>query len=123
MTAILDIDTTMLAAADKSATEAATIAGNDYLDTHFGGKDGGCCGFAWVAYWPKNKGNTKLGKQERRMMESIGFSKSYNNSWEKWGPGRVPCQNIDAKYAAAKAYAKVLAALTGVTVNPQNRVD
>ena len=123
MTAIFNVDLDALAEADAAATEAATLAGTGYLETHFGGQDGGCCGFAWVSYWPANKGNTRLGKQERRMMESIGFSETYNKSWQKWSPGRVNCQNIDAKYAAAQAYAKVLEAKTGIRVSPGERVD
>lgn len=122
MTALnTDIDT--LIAADADACSVAATAAQEYLDKHYGGQDAGCCGFAWVTYWPAHKGNTKAGKAERRMMERIGFSQDYNNSWRKSNPARAYCQNIDAKYAGAQAYAEKLLAMTGVKVSAQERVD
>jgi len=122
MTALnTDIDT--LIAADDAECALAATAAQEFLDKHFGGKDGGCCGFAWVTYWPTHKGNTKLGKAERKMMERIGFSQDYNNSWRKSNPARAYCQNIDAKFEGAQAYADALFASTGVRVGAREKVD
>lgn len=121
---ILNNDETMLKAAHASATEAAKLAAQDHLDKYYGGQDAGACGFAWVTFYPKNKGNTKLGKLERKLIESIGFRKDYTGkSWQLWNPADARCQNVDAKYAGAEAYAKILGATAGVKVSPADRLD
>ena len=50
-----------------AAYEASDVWFKEYLD----GEDRGCCGFAWVTLWPEHKGNTKLGKAERREFEAL----------------------------------------------------
>ena len=59
--------------AKTQAVQAVDTFFNDVLK----GEDQYACGFAWVTVYPENKGNTKLGKQERRGLESIGFKKDW----------------------------------------------
>lgn len=88
---------------------AAAAATQQFLDQHFGGKDGGLCGFAWVDIYPESKGNTKLGKQERQILQALGAKRSdYSKSYQIWNPSRNHCQSVDAKSAGAVAAAKVL---------------
>ncbi len=65
------------------------------------------CGFSWVDVYPLNKGNTRLGKEERKMLESAGFSKNdYTKTYQLWISAYN--QSIQKKEAYASAYAKVL---------------
>ena len=67
----------------------------------------GVCGFAWVSVKPENKGNTRLGKQERRALEAVGFRKNdYEKSYQLWISNFN--QSMQKKEAYADAYAKVL---------------
>lgn len=112
----------------RAAHAAATVAANDaakaFSDLHFGGGDGGCCGFAWVTFTPKNKGNTKLGKTERKLFEQIGYRKDYTGkAWQCWNPSEWRGQSIDAKFSGARAYANKFTELTGVYIGAGERVD
>jgi hypothetical protein len=44
----------------------AKEAAESFLIKHYVGQDWGACGFAWVKIQPEHKGNTKLGKIERK---------------------------------------------------------
>ena len=67
----------------------------------------GVCGFAWVNVYPANKGNTKLGKEERKLLETAGFSKNeYERCHQLWISDYN--QSMQKKEAYAGAYAKVL---------------
>ena len=67
----------------------------------------GVCGFAWVNIYPEHKGNTKAGKAERKLYESIGFEKDdYNKCYSLW-IGQFN-QSMQKKEMYAAAYAKVL---------------
>jgi len=124
MTQILTNDEAMLAAAHQSAQAEANRGAQAFLDQYFGGEDGGACGFAWVTYYPKNKGNTKLGKMERKLIEAAGFRKNWTGkAWELWNPADHRCQSVDAKYAGACAYADRFYAITGVKLIPGERLD
>ena len=91
----------MVAAAQQAAREAA--------DRYFNGRDGGACGFAWVTVYPEHKGNTKLGKAERKLLEQMGFRKDWTGkAYEVWDPAKWPGQRVDVKSAGAAAAAKVL---------------
>lgn len=69
----------------------------------------GACGFAWVTVFPANKGNTKLGKAERKVLEALGFRKDWTGkAYECWNPAEYHGQNIDIKEAGANAAADVL---------------
>lgn len=115
---------TLLKEAHEKATEAAAKAAQDLLDKYYGGQDHGACGFAWVTYYPLNKGNTRDGKDERRMVESIGFRKDWTGkSWQLWNPAKIGAQNIDAKEAGARAYADTLMAEVGLRVSVGSRLD
>lgn len=91
----------MVAAAQQAAREAA--------DRYFNGRDGGACGFAWVTVYPEHKGNTKLGKAERKLLEQMGFRKDWTGkAYEVWDPAKWPGQSVDVKSAGAAAAANVL---------------
>src|SRR6056297_668342 len=110
---------TLLQEAHEKATLAAAEAAQAYLDRHYGGRDDGACGFSWVTYCPLSKGNTRDGKEERKLMESIGFRKDYTGKgWQLWNPSQIGAQNVDAKMAGARAYADVLMEEVGIKVYP-----
>lgn len=114
----------MLQAGHATAIAAAKKAAQDYLDEHLGGEDNYPCGFARVVYYPQSKGNTIDGRNERRLIESIGFEKDvYGKSYELSNPSGSYCQNVDVKYAGAKEYAKILGAVTGIKVYATERLD
>lgn len=67
----------------------------------------GVCGFSWVDVYPQHKGTTKLGKEERKVLESVGFQKSYESKrYYKWVSAYN--QSMQKKEAYAQAYAMVL---------------
>jgi len=79
-----------------------TTGGNEYGEPMY-------CGFAWVTVYPEHKGNTKLGKGERRVLESMGFKKDWTGkAWQLWNPTGYNGQSMDVKEAGAQAYAEVL---------------
>ena len=88
-----------------AAYEAADVWFTEYMD----GEDRGCCGFAWVTLWPEHKGNTRLGKAERRAFEALGASKDWTGkTWMIWNPSGYPVQNVDTLEVGARAAAYVL---------------
>jgi hypothetical protein len=104
------------------ATAEATAVTNEAYD-RFGG-DFGMCGFAWVSVTPKEKGNTKGGRAERKMLEQIGFEKDWTGkSWQLWNPSKYNGQNVDIKEAGARAYAAKMRELTGLDAWAGSRLD
>ena len=98
-----------------TAREAATKAQQDFLarwNANTGGNEYGepvYCGFAWVTVYPEHKGNTRLGKQERAVLEAMGFRKDYTGkAYQLWNPTGYAGQSMDVKEAGAQAYAEVL---------------
>lgn len=86
----------------------ARDTGQAYLDRHYGGQDHGACGFAWVTIYPKHKGNTKAGKEERKILRAMGFELDWTGkSFQMWNPSGLACQNVDAKHQGAHAAALV----------------
>jgi len=105
----------------RELTDKATHAANEML--HRMGGDNGCCGFAWVTIHPEHKGNTKLGKAERRAFEALGAKKDWTGkAWQIWKPGHVHVQSILVLEAGANAAAKVLTSY-GLTAYGNSRVD
>ena len=97
----MDIITEMKTTAYKAAKE--------YCETYMDGEDRGACGFAWVTLWPEHKGNTKLGKIERKEFERLGASKDWTGkAWMLWNPSGYAGQSMCVKEVGALAYAKVL---------------
>lgn len=106
MTATVDI--TLVEQAHVKALTEAQKAAQAFSNQHFGGRDGGACGFAWVDVY-KVRSNSKLGKA----LQAVGFRKSYTGSlqlWNKWWPG----QSVDAAEQGAGAYARVLKEELGI---------
>ena len=85
----------------------------------------GMCGFAWVTAHPVNKGNTRLGKEERAILESIGFKKDWTGkTYQIWNPSRFSTQNIDVKEAGAEAYVSMMNKLdSGIKLTTGSRLD
>ena len=99
----------------EQAKDAAVKAQQDFLakrNAQTGGNEYGepmYCGFAWVTVYPEHKGNTRLGKQERATLESMGFRKDWTGkAWQLWNPTGYAGQSMDVKEAGAQAYADVL---------------
>lgn len=90
---------------EKTAFEAA----DKFFKETLGGVDRYACGFAWVNVYPENKGNTRLGKDERRVLEKLGFRKDYTGkAYILWNPAKYGCQNIDTLEVGARAAAELL---------------
>ena len=89
----------MLTAAQQAAQQKFNEIGGDRF----------ACGFAWVTVYPEHKGNTKLGKAERKLLEQMGFRKDWTGkAYEVWDPAKWPGQSVDVKSAGAAAAANVL---------------
>ena len=79
-----------------------TTGGNQYGEPMY-------CGFAWVTVYPEHKGNTRLGKAERKILEAMGFRKDWTGkAYELWNPTGYRGQSMDVKEVGAQAYAEVL---------------
>ena len=114
---MLNVTAEQFATIHTEATKAAEQAAKEYFQTELNGKDSFPCGFAWVKVYDI-KLNTKLGKA----MAAYGFSKSYSSGINLWDPSKLNCQNVDAKYFGAVAYAKVLKSY-GINAVAESRWD
>ena len=126
MTTLLDINPNIVA---EQATNAANIAKDAFLakwKESTGGNEYGepmYCGFGWVQCTPEHKGNTKLGKAERRVLEQMGFRKDWTGkSYQLWNAGGYAGQSMDVKEAACEAYASVLNSY-GIRAGVGSRAD
>jgi hypothetical protein len=82
----------------------------------------GVCGFAWIYIYPEHKGNTKLGKQERKTLEDFGFEKDDCNPQKYILWVHDFNQSLQKKTAYANAFADVLYA-HGIRAGGQSRID
>ena len=107
----------------EKSVGAASIAA--HLAEEKWGDRFGMCGFAWVTAHPKFKGNTKLGKEERAILESIGFDKDWTGkTYQILNPSKHPTQNIDVKEAGAEAYVSKMDELgSGIKLTTGSRLD
>jgi len=107
----------------QEAWAAAVVATTKYIDTYLDGEDKYACGFAWVTVYPKHKGNTKLGKEERNVLTALGLKKDWTGkAYMWWNPSQSHFQNIDCKEAGARAAATVLKA-HGFDAQPGSVLD
>lgn len=98
-----------IATVKQEMETAAEAAGSKYFQTVLGGVDRFACGFAWIEIYPEHRGNTRLGRAERKLFEALGARKSWHGRcYEIWMPGRQACQNVDVHESAARAGAEVL---------------
>lgn len=103
------MQTTTQTLTQELITATAFRAADKFFMETMRGQDAGACGFAWVTVYPEHKGNTKLGKAERRVLESLGFSKDWTGkAYQLWNPAKYACQNIDTLEAGARAAAELL---------------
>jgi hypothetical protein len=101
----------------------AAKAASDSLYGKYGTDHWGACGFAWITVYPVNKGNTKAGKAERKILEQLGFRKDWTGrAYEMWNPSGYAGQNINIKEAGADAGAEVLRKY-GFKAYSQSRLD
>ena len=93
----------------QEMTRVAQEATQAFMDKHFGGTDGGACGFAWVNVYTA-KGNTREGREQAKQLKALGFKKSYDTArcYTLWNPSNMPIQSVDAKSAGAVAAANFL---------------
>lgn len=87
---------------------AARDGAMKFFQEKLGGRDQYACGFAWVNIYPKHKGNTKAGKEERATLRALGFEPNYEKAFQYWNPSRMSVQNVDTLEAGARAGAEVL---------------
>ena len=82
----------------------------------------GPCGFAWCSVYPEFKGNTRLGKEERAVLEKCGFEKDWTNvrKYSFWINDFD--QSVQKKEAYARAFAKVLSD-NGISASSGSRLD
>ena len=117
------IDTEKMEQIRLEAEDAAVKAADNFFREQMQGEDRGMCGFAWVTLLPEHKGNTRQGKAERKVFESLGTSKDWTGkAWQIWNPAKYPVQNIDTLEAGARAYAEVLKQY-GFRAVSQSRLD
>lgn len=95
---IMFIHTEAVAAA-KEAVKGAVAA---WTKSYGSAEVAGACGFAWVKV-SGVKLSTKVGKE----FKELGFDKSYSGGIDLWNPSGYGGQNVEIKYAGAKAYADV----------------
>ena len=101
----------------------AFAAADTYFKTVLGGVDRYACGFAWVTVYPEHKGNTRLGRAERKTLESLGLRKDWTGkAYELWNPAGYSVQNVDTLEAGARAAAAVLKGY-GFKAYPNSRLD
>lgn len=115
------VETMLVQSAHEKALQAARNAAQAFADKHFGGGDGGACGFGWVNVYGV-KGNTRLGKA----LASVGFRKAYGGGLQLWNgrDGWYFGQSVDAAEEGARAYANVFKAELGLEkVYPGSRLD
>ena len=118
----------MQATIDQTVVTESTIravayeAAQAHQMRHYPNDEFGGCGFAWVNVYPQHKGNTRLGKAERRTLESMGFRKSYDGGYQLWNPSGYPTQNIGTLEAGANAAAALLRD-AGFTAYSGSRLD
>lgn len=87
----------------------AKVAADKFFQEKLNGIDQYACGFAWVTVYPEHKGNTKAGREERKVLESLGMRKDWTGkAYEIWNPSGHGCQNVDTKEVGAVAAANVL---------------
>ena len=94
----------------EEAQAAAQKASVYYLTETLGGKDNYPCGFAWLNVYKINgekiRSNSKVGK----VLALCGITKNaYEGTMQWWNPSNLPVQNVDCKYAGARAAAAVFA--------------
>jgi hypothetical protein len=93
----------------EEALVAAVSATEKYIQNVLKGEDAFACGFAWVTVQPKHKGNTKLGREERKVLRALGLELDWTHKRFWWSnPSDSYFQNIDCKEQGARAAAKVL---------------
>jgi len=98
-----------IAAIKTEMNEAAHGAATKFFLERLGGVDRYACGFAWITVDPEHKGNTRLGKDERAVLEQLGFSKDWTGkAYQLWNPSRMHVQNVDTLEVGAQAGAAVL---------------
>lgn len=87
------------------AFKKAQSATGEYLSEN--GDNWYPCGFAWVTVRP---GNSKLA---RVLQKQYGAGKAYGGGVQVWNPSGYMTQQMDAKYAGAKAFAETVNQLLG----------
>ena len=103
--------TTTLTLTEDLIRATAFTAADEFENKYYPDGAWGACGFAWVTVYPEHKGNTRLGKAERKTLLGLGFSKDWTGkAYQMWNPSKYPTQNVDTLEAGARAAAQLLQA-------------
>ena len=103
-----------IAAAVRDAEAAASEAGRTYFQTKMGGRDGDCCGFAWVGVRPKSP-------SQREALKAADFTESKREMIRTFDHS-APTQGLSCKEAANKAAAAALQK-AGLTAQMHSMMD
>ena len=90
-----------IGAAIREAETAALAAGRDYFRTQMQGRDGDCCGFAWVEVRPPSP-------KQRAALLAAGFAPSKRTKMTRTFDHGAATQGLSCKEAANEAAAAVL---------------
>lgn len=98
----------------NEATLSAVRKTREYISNY--GENPCGCGFAWVVVKGVRGNNAKL-------LKEFGFRKRYDGpGLSLWNPSQNITQDMDAKYAGAKAFAEILTA-SGIDAYAECRLD
>ena len=108
---------------ETKMVQIAATSVKEFIEKNPGVENSYPCGFARVIIEPKHKGNTTLGKLERKEFEVLGFEKDYcSKNYMRLNPSGHPTQNMYVKEAGAKAAADFLTNL-GYKAYSASRMD
>jgi hypothetical protein len=96
----------------------AAIDESTHQFNKMGQQDSFPCGFAWV-----DVKVSRINSKDAKELLALGFSKSHiPKTLYMWNPGQLSVQNVDVKYAGARAMAAKLTA-AGLTAYADSRLD
>lgn len=111
----------------QKAFFAAEAASAEYKKEH---GEGWPCGFAWVVIKPATCSLVRALKELNRQDVERGSAhreryghKHYSGGWAVWNPGNDATQDMNVKYAGARAFADSLRASGYDNVLPDCRMD
>jgi hypothetical protein len=91
----------------EEAQAAALAASSKYFVEELNSKDQYPCGFAWLNVYKMNGENIRANSKVGKALASCNITKDLSGSMRWWNPSGAGLQNVDCKYAGAKAAAAV----------------
>ena len=94
----------------EEAQAAAKKASVYYLTETLRGEDAFPCGYAWLNVYQLNGENIRSNSKVGKGLALCGITKNnYEGAMQWWNPSDLPVQNVDCKYAGARAAQAVFA--------------